>query len=161
MRWIILLAILGGVLAATMVKDKFALIKRFEGLRLTPYKDDAGRWTIGYGHKITENDFNGTIPSSITQAEADALLAKDATDAENAVNRLVVVPITENQKNALLSLVYNIGAGAFKGSTLLRLLNAGYLSAAAEKFLDWKYAGGRVNQGLVNRRLQEREIFLS
>lgn len=135
----------------------YDLIKRFEGFSPTAYLDSAGLSTIGYGHLIKAGEYF----TSIDENEAAALLAKDTDTAVNAVKKLVSVPLTQNQYNALVSFVYNIGTGAFKDSTLLKKLNAGdYLGAAAE-FMRWKYAGGQIVQGLVNRREQEKEVFLS
>lgn len=131
-----------------------ALIKRAEGLALAPYKDAAGLWTIGYGHKLE----SGEWWDKVSQADADALLARDVTDAEDAVNSLVSVPITQEQFDALVSFTYNVGAGALKKSTLLAKLNAGDPAAAAE-FGRWVHAGGKVLPGLQTRRAEEARLF--
>jgi len=140
-------------------REGLELIKRFEGLRLEAYQDVAGIWTIGYGHIRTAKE--GMV---ITEAEAEALLRGDLADAEGAVSRLVKVPVSENEYSALVSLVFNIGAGAFSGSTVLRKLNAGDHKGAADAILMWNRAtvGGKkvVVQGLVRRRDAERSLFL-
>ncbi|HEU0184897.1 MAG TPA: lysozyme [Blastocatellia bacterium] len=136
------------------------LIKRFEGLRLEVYLDTVGIKTAGYGttgHGVAEM----TVGAPITQAQADAWIAEDARAFESAVNAFVKVPLNQNQFDALVSFVYNLGANALKSSTLLRLLNVGAAEAAAEEFLKWTKAGGRRLPGLVKRRSAERELFLS
>ena len=131
-------------------------IKEHEALRLKPYKDVAGILTIGYGHVL----INGEWWDEITPAFAEELLKNDLSIAERAVSELVTVGITQNQYDALVSFVFNVGVNAFKDSTLLRKINAGDESAKDE-FYRWKYAGGEVIAGLVNRRERERELFLT
>lgn len=132
------------------------LIKKFEGFSNVPYKDATG-WSIGYGH------YMGSSPTMryITQEQGDALLANDTESAQSAVRSLVTVPLNQNQFDALVSLVYNIGAGAFGKSTLLRLLNAGDYEGAAKQFDVWKKSEGKTNPALVARRAYERQIFES
>ena len=149
----------------TLVKK---LIKQLEGFSATPYRDSAGYWTIGYGHKIIPGDPYYTVdtnPSgtihSITEAEGDALLDQDMAPARNAVLAYSRVPLNENQIDALTSFVYNVGQNAFANSTLLRKLNDGDFNGAADEFMKWIHAGGKVVQGLVNRRATEKELFLS
>lgn len=132
-----------------------AHLKQFEGLRLQPYKDSGGLWTIGYGHLLK----SGEWWDSITEAQAAQLLADDVGTAEDAVNALVKVSMTQPQFDALVSFVYNVGVGAFRRSTLLRKLNAGDYAGAAGQFQLWRNAGGRVVQGLVNRRAAEVALF--
>ena len=133
-------------------------LKKFEGLRLTAYKDQGGHWTIGYGHKIVSGD--GLSPSSIIGPEkATQLLARDLSTAEEAVRSSISVPLTQSQFDALVSLAYNIGAGAFRGSTLRRLLNAEDYRGAANEFRRWKFAGGKVSSGLMARREKEARMF--
>ena len=132
-----------------------ALIKRHEGLRLSVYMDAAGKPTIGYGHLIKPGE---TFPPAITEAEAERILLRDTQIAQNAVRNNVKVPINQNQFDALVSLVFNIGAGAFEKSTLLRLLNQGFYNAAAEQFLAWKRAGSHPDI-LLPRRRKEKELF--
>jgi lysozyme len=132
------------------------LIKRFEGLRLTAYDDGVGVWTVGFGHT------KGVQPGDkITEEQATDFLRIDVAEASDAVARLVTVALSQNQRDALISLVYNIGSGAFEGSTLLRKLNAGDHAGAADEFTRWNKGGGRVLAGLVKRRAAERELFMS
>ena len=131
-----------------------ALIKRFEGLRLNSYQDSVGVWTIGYGH--TQNVVKGM---TISEAEAENFLRSDSASAVNAVRKLVTVPLDQNQFDALVSFVFNLGAGALAGSTLLRKLNAGSYDDAAGEFGKWVHAGGKVLPGLVKRREAERQLF--
>lgn len=128
-----------------------------EGFSATPYKDTAGNWTIGYGHLIKA----GESFSSITEAEARALLEADLAEAQRAVQRNVAAPVSQNQFDALVSFVYNIGGDAFKNSTLLAKLNAGDVAGAAAEFKRWIYSGGKVTDGLVNRRTDEATQFLA
>ena len=96
----------------------------------------------------------------ITEEQAEALLRKDIAWVEDAINTKVVVHLNQNQYDALASLIYNIGAGAFSKSTLLKMLNAGDYKGAAEQFLRWNRQKGKVLNGLTRRRQEERELFL-
>lgn len=131
------------------------LIKSFEGLRLKAYKDSVGVWTIGYGHTRT-----ATSGMSISEPEAEALLREDLKDAQGGVDRLVKQQLSDNEYAALVSFVFNLGAGNFSRSTLLKKLNAGDRKGAAEQFLVWNKAGGQVLAGLTRRRKAERDLFL-
>ncbi len=135
-------------------------IKQFEALRLSPYKDIAGKWTIGYGHLIKPNE-SYLMGGKITPQKADSLLRDDLKSAENAVNKWVTVPLTKNQMDSLVSLVFNIGEGNFKGSTLLRLINQKKYQQAASQFPRWVFAGGKQSVGLMARRAVEQNTFLS
>ena len=106
-----------------------AIIKRHEGLRMHAYPDPASGgepWTIGYGHTAGVR-----AGQTITQAEAEAFLLADLAWVERTIDECVTSPLTQGQYDALCSLIFNIGAGAFKGSTLLRELNARDYEAAA------------------------------
>jgi len=107
-----------------------ALTKSFEGLRLTAYQDCGGVWTIGYGH--TGPDVHAGL--TITEADADAWLRTDVSEAVTCVNRAVNVPITQNQFDALVDFCFNCGRGSLLQSTLLRKLNIGDFTGAAEQF---------------------------
>lgn len=131
------------------------LIKKFEGCRLEAYKCPAGIWTIGYGH--TKGVKDGQI---ITQEQAEEFLREDLRIFEQTVESCVKVPLSQNQFDALVSFCYNCGSGALKTSTLLRLLNEGNYSSAADQFLRWNKAGGKVLAGLTRRREEERVMFL-
>jgi len=131
------------------------IIKEFEGLRLQAYKCPADRWTIGYGHTagVSANDV-------ITEAQATSLLCQDVAESERAVNHYVHGPLTQNQFDALVSFVFNLGVGNFRTSTLLKKLNAGDNDGAAQEFGRWIHAGGKALPGLVRRRAAERALFL-
>lgn len=136
-----------------------ALIKRFEGLELEAYPDPATGaepYTIGYGH--TGNVSPG---DRITEAAAELLLLDDLKEAEAAVERLVIVPLNDNQFSALVSFVFNLGTGNFNGSTLLRRLNDGDYQAAALEFGKWIYGNGKPMAGLMRRREAERQLFVT
>jgi lysozyme len=133
------------------------ILEKCEGLRLKAYKDIRGIWTIGYGH--TGKDVREGL--FITQDGAEMLLGHDLEIASEGVNKLVTVPLTSNEFSALVCLVYNIGLGAFAKSTLLRYLNQGQRSKAAEQFLEWDKAGGERIAGLTARRAAERALFLA
>ena len=136
----------------------FDFLVEHEGLRLDAYRDTAGFWTIGVGHLVTK-DKDAPKPASITRERAMAMLDEDAATAKRAIERLVRVPLTENQKIALTSFVFNIGAKAFAESTLLRLLNGRDYDGAAMQFERWNKSGGKVTAGLVTRRLAETALF--
>jgi lysozyme len=136
-----------------------ALITRFEGCELEAYLDASTRKipTIGYGH-------TGASVSQglrITQERACELLAADLLSTEIAVTRAVTVPITQAQFDSLVSLTYNIGPKNFQSSTLLKKLNAGDTSGAAQEFERWIHAGAEILPGLVARRAAERALFES
>lgn len=131
------------------------LIKKFEGCRLEAYRCPAGVWTIGYGHTKGVQE-----RMKITQAQAEEFLREDLRVYEQAVERCVKVPLSQNQFDALVSFCYNCGGEALRTSTLLRLLNESKYSEAAGQFLRWNKAGGKVLAGLTRRREEERALFL-
>jgi len=132
-----------------------ALIRQFEGLRLSAYKCPANVVTIGYG--TTKGIKMGM---EITRDEADRLLCEDAQRFVDHIEGLVKVPLNQNQTDALISFVYNIGPYAFAKSTMLKLINQGLLEDAANQFVRWNKAGGEVLAGLTRRRIAERDLFL-
>jgi len=132
------------------------LIKSFEGLKLTAYQDIVGVWTIGWG--CTEGIHKGMV---ISLSEAEEMLENELSKFEEAVSKLVKVQINDNEYAALISFAYNLGAGALGGSTLLKKLNAGDKAGAAEEFLKWNHAGGKVISGLTRRREAEQALFLT
>jgi len=132
-----------------------ALTEQFEGLQLTAYQDPVGVWTIGYGH--TGSDVQPGL--TITQEQASDLLLQDVAGAVAAVNRLVTIPLTQNQFDALVDFTFNVGQGNLASSTLLRELNAGNTAGAAAQFLVWVYAKGVELPGLVTRRQAEAALF--
>ena len=144
-----------GVNSLTYSKKGLSLTEQFEGCRLTAYQDQVGVWTIGYGH--TGPDVTAGL--TITSDEAQALLAKDVSSAADWVNNLVAVKLTQEEFDSLVDFVFNLGAGAFRGSTMLRDLNAGDFKSAAAQFDMWDHAGGAVVAGLLRRRQAEAELF--
>jgi lysozyme len=135
----------------------YALTKKFEGLRLTAYQDQTGIWTIGYGH--TGPDVHSGL--TITEPQADALLQSDIAKAAACVHHLVAIPLRQNQFDALVDFVFNLGCGRLHGSTLLRHIHAGEFALAAPQFLLWDHAGSAVVPGLLTRREAERSLFQS
>lgn len=136
--------------------DCYAFIKAAEQFRPTAYlptKNDV--WTLGWGHTkgVRQGD-------TCTQPTAEAWLQQDVAGAANDVNNAVKVTINQHQFDALVSLTFNIGTGAFNGSTLLRKLNAGDVQGAAQQFAVWNKQAGRVLPGLVTRRAAEAALFL-
>ena len=144
-----------GVNNLTYSTKGLSLTEQFEGCRLTAYQDQVGVWTIGYGH--TGPDV--TAGMTITIDAAQALLGKDVSSAADCVNNLVEVTLTQEEFDALVDFVFNLGAGAFRGSTMLRDLNAGDFTSAAAQFDMWDHAGGAVVAGLLRRRQAEAELF--
>lgn len=136
-------------------KQGLALTEGFESCRLTAYQDTRGIWTIGYGH--TGSDVWEGL--TITPDEASTLLIHDSARAELAVNTYVDVPLTQCQFDALVDFVFNVGAEAFKNSTLLKLLNQGNFEGAADEFEKWDHAAGKVVAGLLRRRQAEEVLF--
>ena len=140
-------------------------IADFEGFRPNLYNDAAGHCTIGYGHLVHRGVCNGgepeefRRPAGITQVRALELLRADAADAARAVNRLVRVPLDQDQFDALVSFTFNVGEGALRDSTLLRELNAGRYDAVPAQLNRWTRAGGRILSGLVRRRAAEGALF--
>lgn len=137
------------------------LIKSFEGIKTKAYLCPAGVWTIGYGHTkgVKKND-------TCTMAQAIEFLKEDLRVFECAINDLVQVELNQNQFDALISFVYNVGAGAFQDSTMRKFINAGHFPLAAGQFDKWIYARDKTGkkielEGLVRRRAAEKKLFLS
>ncbi len=150
-----------GETAQSVSDYALSLVARLEGFSATVYKDVAGYLTIGYGHKIQPGE---TVPSHITNEEALKLLDNDMQTAAQVVDQYVSVPLSEGQRAALISFVFNTSSTdpeRFANSRLLAKLNAGDFDGAAGEFDKWVYAGGSVSKGLITRRAQEKEVFLS
>jgi lysozyme len=130
------------------------LIKRFEGFSPTVYICPAGYPTIGYGHvvKLQERE---RFAGGITAEQAEFLLRQDVQTAEYAVLRLITVPLTDGQFDALVSFTFNLGAGALQRSTLRRKINRRDYAAVPAEFRKWVWAGGRRLEGLILRREAE------
>lgn len=138
-----------------------ALIKQFEGCKLTAYQDSVGVWTIGYGWTQPVDGKPLRAGMTIKQETAERLLKTGLVSYESDVSRLVKVDLTQGQFDALVSFTYNLGARSLSTSTLLRKLNASDYAGAADEFLRWNKAGGKVLNGLARRREAERALFLS
>ena len=138
-----------------------ALIKQFEGCKLTAYQDSVGVWTIGYGWTQPVDGKPIRAGMTIKQETAERLLKTGLVSYESDVSRLVKVGVTQGQFDALVSFTYNLGSRSLSTSTLLRKLNAGDYAGAADEFLRWNKAGGKVLNGLTRRREAERALFLS
>lgn len=135
------------------------LIKFFEGWRLKPYYDPVGIATCGAGHtKIAQELMDAGI--TLTEEQGLKLLDYDLIDASEAVNDNVRITLTQNQFDALVSFAFNLGCGNLAKSTLLKKLNASDYAGAAEQFLVWNKAGGKVLPGLTKRRAAEKALFL-
>ena len=133
--------------------EGIALIKKFEGCRLDAYQCSAGVWTIGFG--TTKGVKEG---ATCTQDEAEASLAHDLFQFEQSILKMVDVPLKQNEFDALISWIYNLGATNFSESTLLRRINDNNDSSRADipyQIRRWNRAGGKVLDGLVRRREAE------
>lgn len=165
-------------------KNGLEFISRWEGIILTPYICAAGKWTIGVGHVIRTTDSFSTISNAnvrellaskdknhpvaslrIPKEEAFAILAKDIEVTEKALSKDITVPLTQNQFDALVSFGFNCGTGVYRTSGACKSLNAGDYQAFTVKLLEWckiKVGGvSKVNQGLLNRRKSEVQLFNS
>ena len=136
------------------------LIKRFEGFSPTIYICPAGYPTIGYGHVVLAHE-REQFAAGITKAEATELLRKDVRIAELAVLRLISVPLTDGQFDALVSFTFNLGAGALQRSTLRRKANRGEHECVPAELLKWVWAAGKKLPGLVRRRQAEVVAYAS
>ena len=136
------------------------LVKRFEGYSSTAYKCPAGVWTIGYGTTRYLDCTRVHKGDSFTKLEAKVHLAHEFNRARWQVINLVNVPLTLNQLDALASFVYNLGAGAFRASTLRKRINDLDFDDVPYQFSRWVYAGGRKLKGLVLRRQAEVNLWL-
>jgi len=141
--------------------DGLNLIKRWEGCRLKAYRDSVKVLTIGYGHTSAAGQPVVTESMTITQKQADDMLARDLGKYEDAVQRAITKPATQHQLDAMTSLCYNIGPGAFAKSSIVRKFNAGDVAGAANSFLLFNKAGGKVLTGLTRRREDEKKLFLT
>jgi lysozyme len=152
-----------------MSENGLELLKQWEGFELNVYKDSAGLATIGVGHLITKSEqSSGNIviagapvqyANGLTDQEALDLLSQDVQPAEQTVNNGVKVPLDQNQFDALVSFTFNVGGGAFTSSTLLKVLNQSQYDQVPDQLRRWNKAGGKVVQGLVNRRENEVDLW--
>jgi GH24 family phage-related lysozyme (muramidase) len=146
----------------TINEAGLTLIEQFEGCKLQPYLDVAKIPTIGIGttrypdgKAVTMND------PPITEAQAQSFLKSHLEGDCKAVSGFVKVDVTDNEFAALVSFAYNVGRSALASSTLLKKLNSGDKKGAADQFLKWDHAGGKVVKGLTRRRIAERDLFIS
>ena len=139
-----------------ITQEGIDLIKRFEGFSPTVYFCPAGYPTIGYGHVVKKGE---DFSDGITQGEAEELLRLDAQIAERAVLRLITVPLTDGQFDALVSFTYNLGSGALQRSTLRRVINRQNHHNVPDQLMRWVWAGGRKLRGLVRRREAEALLY--
>ncbi len=134
--------------------EGIALIKKFEGCELEAYQCSAGVWTIGYGHTkdVEEGD-------TISKDQAEEMLVEELHEYENYVNEYVNVALSQNQFDALVSWVYNLGSSNLHASTMLKVLNSGDYEGVPAQIKRWNKAGGKVLQGLIRRREAEALLF--
>ncbi len=132
------------------------IIKRFEGFSSTVYFCPAGYPTIGYGHVVLDHE---DFSNGVSKRQAETLLKKDAQIAERAVLRLITVPLTDGQFDALVSFTYNLGGGALQRSTLRRVINRGDHYDVPWQLMRWVWAGGKKLNGLIRRRLAESDLY--
>jgi lysozyme len=132
------------------------LLKKAEGFRNRVYLDVAGFPTIGYGHRLLHPE---SFPDGVDEPQAAELLTCDVRDAEQAVERLVKVPLAQGQFDALVDFVFNLGAGRFATSTLLKRLNAGSYNDAKNELLRWDRAAGKELPALKARREAEAKLW--
>ena len=163
---LLILAILGitAITKGGSLSSALNFIKKVEGgLYLKSYQDSGGVWTVGFGstydfdkqRKVQQGDV-------ITEAQAQKWLEMETSQNAKDIDSLVTVPLTNNQKNSLVSFVYNVGISAFKASSMLRLLNSGAdKNTVAAQFDRWVYDNGVKVKGLINRRNAEKKLFLS
>ena len=135
--------------------EGLALIKKFEGLELEAYKCAAGVWTIGYGH--TKDVQPGDVWS---ESHADHMLEVELEEFEAYINDNVTAPLSQNQFDALVSWVYNLGPANLKASTMLKVLNSGDYEGVPAQIKRWNKAGGKVLEGLIRRREAEALLFV-
>lgn len=149
-----------GTAAQTVSDFIVSYIAGFEGYSPTPYKDvDKIAW--GYGHNQLPGE---TVPPYISEPDARELLIQDTKKSADIVDRYVTVSLTENQRNALISFVFNTASNdetRFSSSHLLSKLNAGDYQGAADEMEKWIHAGSSVSNVLIARREQERDLFLT
>tara|TARA_Y100001938_G_scaffold37851_1_gene52199 strand:+ start:330 stop:761 length:432 start_codon:yes stop_codon:yes gene_type:complete len=134
--------------------EGIALIKKFEGCELEAYQCSAGVWTIGYGH--TKDIVEGM---TISKEQAEEMLVDELHEYENYINKYVTVALSQNQFDALVSWVYNLGPANLKVSTMLKVLNKGQYEEVPAQMKRWNKAGGKVLEGLIRRREAEACLF--
>jgi lysozyme len=140
----------------------FQWLKAREGVNYTAVPDGKRNgiqlYSIGLGHQIQPNE-SDLFTKRLSDSEILEIFKKDIEKIRVEINKLIKVPLNKNQQLALISLRYNIGPSAFANSTLLKILNTGNYTGTALRFAEWRLFEGKINQGLVNRRELERQLF--
>ena len=142
-----------------ITQEGLDLIKRFEGFSPTIYICPAGYPTIGYGHMVREEE-QERFEDGIDEQVAEELLQRDVRWAEQGVLRLINVPLTDGQFDALVSFTFNLGTGALQRSTLRRKVNREEHAQVPREFMQWVWAGGRKLAGLTKRRYEEASLYV-
>ena len=140
--------------------EAIRLIRHYEGFTLEAYRCPAGFWTNDTGNLITR-DINAPKPPDISEGEARELFRKNTLVAIQSVLRLISIPLTDGQFGALVDFTFNLGGGALQASTLRRRVNEGRHEEATREFAKWVYAGGIKLRGLVVRRKNDSEMYMS
>lgn len=141
-------------------ENGYAIIRDFEGFRADAYLDTGGVWTIGFGTIRYPNGTKVKKGDKCTRGQAELWLMNDAKWVDACLDKYVTSKLNQNQFDALASFVYNVGETAFSKSTMLTLLNQSKFDLASSQFDRWIYDNGKVINGLVNRRTQEKQLFL-
>jgi len=138
-----------------ITQDGLDFIQDVEGCKLYAYLDTGGVYTIGVGHTGPE------VVKGLTCSMEQALqwLKEDSEEAQEGIRKLVKGLLTQNQFNALVSFVFNVGVGAFSKSTMLKLINKGDFDGAANEFPKWNKDNGKEILGLTKRRILEQAVF--
>lgn len=154
---VLCLVISGSAIANDMSISSYALqeLKRVEGLRLETYRDQRGKYTIGYGH----TGKHAKPGNKISKLKAESILKNDLRRFELTVNRHVRVELTQGQYDALVLFCYNVGSYGFRSSTLVRRLNKGDYNSVPGEMEKWVYVGGRRSHGLYRRRQVEKKLW--
>lgn len=139
-------------------EEALRLIRFFEGFQPMMYRCPGGYDTIGYGHVVRAKR---AFVHGISRREAEDLLHQDVEEAAEAVERLLPVPLSEGQFDALVCFTYNLGAGALQRSRLRQCVRRAEHEAAQKEFLRWIYAGGKPLRGLLHRRMAEAQLYAS
>lgn len=136
--------------------DLLKVLEEGKGFSSKSYICSSGKRTIGYGHVILPDD---NIIEPITEDQAEDILEKDVTAAENAINKYVKIPLTQNQFDALVCFVFNVGRTNFKTSTLLKFINEQLWDKIPKQFMRWVYHDKKLIKGLENRRKIEVRLW--
>ncbi len=136
------------------------ILKKFEGWRGTAYRDPVGVRTIGYGHTSAAGHPKVYEGMKISRKQAEAILLDDLEKTSALIMPMIKVRLNDNQYSALLSFAYNVGAGNFRKSSVLRYTNASRFSDVPSRLMLWNKAGGKILRGLTRRRVAEGALFV-